>query len=91
MNQAFLEHRAKYRDIVARRYKVTPEMYDEVSRMLAPLAVPVSVRKGEYLQRIGALANTNGRRWREIIYPQVRDFISTHRKRAGARRLNAVS
>ncbi|WP_229211700.1 MULTISPECIES: Crp/Fnr family transcriptional regulator [unclassified Duganella] len=58
MNQAFLEHRAKYRDIVARRYKVTPEMYDEVSRMLAPLAVPVSVRKGEYLQRIGTLASS---------------------------------
>jgi poly(3-hydroxybutyrate) depolymerase len=33
----------------------------------------------------------SGRRWREIIYPQVRDFISAHRKRAGARRLNAVS
>src|SRR4051812_46431469 len=58
MNQAFLEHRAKYRDIVARRYKITAELYDDVTRTLAPLAVPVSARKGEYLQRIGTLANS---------------------------------
>ena len=58
MNQAFLEHRAKYRDIVARRYKVTTELYDDVTRTLAPLAVPVSARKGEYLQRIGTVASS---------------------------------
>lgn len=58
MNQAFLEHRAKYRDVVAQRYRVTPEMYDEVSRLLAPIATPVSMRKGEYLQRIGVLAQS---------------------------------
>jgi CRP-like cAMP-binding protein len=56
MNQAFLEHRAKYREIIAERYKVTTEMYDEVTRQLAPLAVPVSLRKGEFLQRIGTVA-----------------------------------
>lgn len=58
MNQAFLEHRAKYRDVVAQHYRVTPEMYDEVSHLLAPIAAPVSVRKGEYLQRIGVLAQS---------------------------------
>ncbi len=33
----------------------------------------------------------SGRRWREIIYPQVRDFIAAHRQRVGARRLNVVA
>jgi len=56
MTHAFLEHRAKYRDATTRRYGVTPELYDEASRLLAPLAVPFSMRKGEYLQRIGVLA-----------------------------------
>ncbi|MTV39509.1 Crp/Fnr family transcriptional regulator [Duganella radicis] len=31
-------------------------MYDEASRLLAPLATPFSMRKGEYLQRIGTPA-----------------------------------
>jgi CRP-like cAMP-binding protein len=58
MNQAFLDHRAKYRDVISRRYGVTPEIYDEISRLVAPLAVPVSMRKGEYLQRIGEPARS---------------------------------
>ncbi|WP_229256620.1 Crp/Fnr family transcriptional regulator [Duganella lactea] len=53
MSNAFLEHRAKYREVVSRRYGVTPELYDEATRLLAPLTRPFSVRKGEYLQRIG--------------------------------------
>jgi CRP-like cAMP-binding protein len=32
-------------------------MYDQVSQLLAPLAVPVSLRKGEYLQHIGTPAH----------------------------------
>ena len=32
----------------------------------------------------------SGRRWREMIYPQVRDFIRAHRRRIGARKLNAA-
>jgi poly(3-hydroxybutyrate) depolymerase len=32
----------------------------------------------------------SGRRWREHIYPQVREFIAAHRERIGVRRLNAV-
>lgn len=56
MSNAFLDHRAKYREAVSRRYGVTTELYDEASRLLAPLAVPFSMRKGEYLQRIGTPA-----------------------------------
>jgi CRP-like cAMP-binding protein len=56
MSNAFLEHRAKYREVVSRRYGVTTELYDEASRLLAPLAIPFSMRKGEYLQRIGTPA-----------------------------------
>ena len=41
---------------MAKRYGVTADMYDQVSRLLAPLAVPVSMRKGEHLQRIGVPA-----------------------------------
>ena len=33
----------------------------------------------------------SGRRWREMIYPQVRDFIRAHRTRIGMRRLNAAA
>ena len=33
----------------------------------------------------------SGRRWREMIYPQVRDFIRAHRTRVGVRRLNAAA
>ncbi|SDH59186.1 MULTISPECIES: Crp/Fnr family transcriptional regulator [unclassified Duganella] len=56
MSNAFLEHRAKYREVVSRRYGVTPELYDEASRLLAPLTSAFSLRKGEYLQRIGTPA-----------------------------------
>jgi CRP-like cAMP-binding protein len=57
MTHAFLEHRAKYRDVISQRYGVTAELYDEATRLLAPLAVPFSMRKGEYLQRIGTPAH----------------------------------
>ena len=53
MNQAFLDHRAKYRQVLAERFRVSPEMYDEISRLMAPLATHISVRKGEQLQRSG--------------------------------------
>lgn len=32
----------------------------------------------------------SGRRWREFIYPQVREFIASHRQRIGARKLSAA-
>ena len=56
MNHDFLEHRAKYRDVITQRYRVTPQIYDEASRLMATIAAPVSLRKGEYLQRAGVLA-----------------------------------
>lgn len=56
MNHTFIEHREKYRDQIVQRYGVTNLMFDIVNRMLEPLAVPVSLRKGEYLQRSGAPA-----------------------------------
>ena len=56
MSNAFLEHRAKYREVVSRRYGVTPDLYDEATRLLAPLTTQFSLRKGEYLQRIGSPA-----------------------------------
>lgn len=55
MNQAFLDHRAKYRHVLSQRFRVSPDLYDEVSRLIAPLASHVSVRKGEYLQRSGEM------------------------------------
>ncbi|MGV7208118.1 Crp/Fnr family transcriptional regulator [Oxalobacteraceae bacterium A2-2] len=58
MTQEFLSHRAKYRSIIARRYNVSEDVYDEITRLLAPLAEPVHLRKGEYLQRIGSVAQT---------------------------------
>ena len=33
----------------------------------------------------------SGRRWREMVYPQVRDFIRANQRRPGVRRLNAVA
>ncbi len=33
----------------------------------------------------------SGRRWREMIYPQVREFVRKHRRRVGARRLSAAA
>lgn len=53
MNQAFLDHRAKYRDTISQRYRVPVDMYDDISRLMAPLATHVSVRKGEHLQHSG--------------------------------------
>jgi len=56
MNQAFLAHRARYREVLSKRFRVSPEMYDEVTHLMAPEARHISVRKGEYLQHKGELA-----------------------------------
>ena len=56
MTHAFIEQRDQYKTAIAARYGVTEEMFDSVTRILAPLAMPVTLRKGEYLQRIGAPA-----------------------------------
>jgi len=58
MNKEFIRDRAKFSAIVARRYGVTEEMYMQVTELLAPLATAVSLRKGEFLQRIGNVAQS---------------------------------
>ena len=58
MNPEFIRDRAKFSSIVARRYGVTEAMYQQVTELLAPLAVPISLRKGEFLQRIGSVAQS---------------------------------
>jgi poly(3-hydroxybutyrate) depolymerase len=41
-------------------------------------SLPISMRR-HYLQpRVGHYGMFNGRRWREEIYPNVRNFILTH-------------
>ncbi len=56
MNQAFIEQRQKYRAAVTQRFGITAEMYDQVTQLVAPLMVSVTLRKGDYLQRSGVPA-----------------------------------
>lgn len=56
MNHTFLQHREQFKTAVARRYGVSERMYEEVTAILAPLALRVSLRKGELLQRGGTPA-----------------------------------
>lgn len=56
MNHAFIEQRDLYKTAITRRYGVTEPMFEIVTRILATLATPVSLRKGDYLQRTGTPA-----------------------------------
>ncbi len=56
MNQAFIEQRQKYSAAVAQRFGITGDMYNQVTQLVAPLMVPVALRKGDYLQRSGVPA-----------------------------------
>jgi CRP-like cAMP-binding protein len=56
MNHAFIEQRQKYRATITQRFGITPEMYDTVTQLVAPLMVAVNLRKGEFLQRSGVPA-----------------------------------
>jgi len=53
------------------------------------LCVNIPAAHRRHLTAIGAghYGIFSGRRWREIIYPQVREFIASHRRRIGARRV----
>jgi len=57
------------------------------------LCVNIPAAHQEHLTALGAghYGIFSGRRWREMIYPQVRDFIRAHRRRIGGRRLKAVA
>jgi poly(3-hydroxybutyrate) depolymerase len=52
--------------------------------------IPEAHRRHLTAEGAGHYGIFSGRRWRENIYPQVREFIAEHRERIGVRRLNAV-
>lgn len=58
MRHAFLEQRERYKAQMMRQYGVSETMVDAINRLMAPLVVPVSARKGEVLQRSGAVAQS---------------------------------
>lgn len=53
--------------------------------------VPAEHKQHLTAPRVGHYGIFSGRRWREAIYPQVRDFIRAHPQRIAGRRLNAVA
>jgi poly(3-hydroxybutyrate) depolymerase len=54
--------------------------------------IPAQHRQHLTAEGAGHYGIFSGRRWREMIYPQVRDFIRAHRRRiGGSRRLNVVA
>ena len=55
MNYDFIEKRTQYRTAIIQRYGVSAAIFDNVTRALAALAQPVSLRRGQYLQTIGKM------------------------------------
>ncbi|MDA8232991.1 MAG: polyhydroxyalkanoate depolymerase [Magnetospirillum sp.] len=53
----------------------------EAAHRLCP-ALPEALRRHHLQPKVGHYGVFNGRRWREEIYPDVRDFIRTHDSRA---------
>jgi len=53
--------------------------------------IPAAHQKHLTAQGAGHYGIFSGRRWREMIYPEVRDFIQAHRRRIGSRRLRAAA
>ena len=54
--------------------------------------IPAQHRQHLSAEGAGHYGIFSGRRWREMIYPQVRDFIHAHRRRiGGSRRLKVVA
>ena len=53
--------------------------------------IPATHQKHLTAAQAGHYGIFSGRRWRELIYPQVREFVEKHRRRIGARRLSAVA
>ncbi|HEU4843110.1 MAG TPA: Crp/Fnr family transcriptional regulator [Burkholderiaceae bacterium] len=58
MKHGFLQQREKYKAQVMRYYGVSEQMYDAINQLMAPLTTPISVRKGELLQRCGVVAQS---------------------------------
>jgi poly(3-hydroxybutyrate) depolymerase len=53
--------------------------------------IPAQHRRHLTAEGAGHYGIFSGRRWRERIYPEVRDFIRAHRRRVGSRRLRAAA
>jgi serine/threonine-protein kinase len=58
MNADFITQRERYKSAAMRRLGVSEESYTRVTALLAPIALPFYVRKGEHLQRAGVPATT---------------------------------
>ncbi len=54
-------------------------------------SIPASRQQHLTAAEAGHYGIFSGRRWREMIYPQVRDFIRANKRRPNVRRLNAVA
>lgn len=56
MNADFIKQRNRFKSATMKRLDVTEESYNNVTNILATIAKPFHVRKGEYLQRAGVPA-----------------------------------
>ena len=56
MNSDFIKQRTRFKSATMKRIDVTEEAYANVTTVLAQIAKPFHVRKGEYLQRAGVPA-----------------------------------
>jgi len=56
MNADFIRQRERFKTATMKRIDVSDESYSNVTELLAPIAKPFHVRKGEYLQRAGVPA-----------------------------------
>jgi len=56
MNADFIKQRSRFKAATMKRLDVSEESYNNVTNILATIAKPFHVRKGEYLQRAGVPA-----------------------------------
>lgn len=56
MNADFIKQRNRFKSATMKRIDVSEESYNQVTNVLATIAKPFHVRKGEYLQRAGVPA-----------------------------------
>jgi serine/threonine-protein kinase len=56
MNADFIKQRSRFKSATMKRIDVSEEAYTNVTNILATIAKPFHVRKGEYLQRAGVPA-----------------------------------
>ena len=56
MNADFIKQRARFKSATMKRLGVTDEAYTNVTNLLATIAQPFHVRKGEFLHRAGTPA-----------------------------------